>query len=81
MVIDLSPKLSKLFCELKLEHIENKYKTIESQYDQIESLFNLPETEERNAGILTSYSKLFKEAKRILSSLRPRRPPSQKIRD
>lgn len=58
---DLSPKLSKLSCELILQYIDEKYKPIEKKYGQIDELFDISETEERNSGIITSYLTLYKK--------------------
>ncbi|MBM3199770.1 hypothetical protein FJZ53_02445 [Candidatus Woesearchaeota archaeon] len=51
MIYDLDSKYGRLFCDLKLERIMQKYSSLESLYQNVYSMFDLPETEERNRSL------------------------------
>lgn len=52
---DLKP--SELLCKSLciLDYIKEKYGPVEKKYRQVDELFDLPETKERNMGVITSY--------------------------
>lgn len=48
-----------------LNYIKEEYKSMEKGYKQVDELFDLPETKERNMGILTSYFNFYKKSERF----------------
>lgn len=69
MTLDLSPQLSKLFCELKLDRINKEYNIIESKYHKIDEMFNLPEDEKTNIAIATAYTQFYKDTDKFCEVL------------
>lgn len=66
---DLSPKLSNLFCELKLDRVNKEYDLIESKYNKINDMFNLSGDEKTNAAIATAYTQFYKDADKFFQTL------------